>query len=178
MPQGIRGDGVSPDLDAQQRTQAAQTAGLAGGVSGGVSTGTVRETDIAEGERVTMANLDHEGIIFANTKRTYDEYQQESLEGIRVNRQLVNRQAQNAVDHDGQLRNLSVQALQNAVETSNMIGKQAVRHGDIAIDGQWNPVQQGAGDAMLTKAVQLDDASVKAIAAALAAAFAETVKKS
>mgnify|MGYP001172347093 CR=1 FL=1 len=54
---------------------------------------------------------------------------------------------------------------------------QAVRHGDIAIDGQWNPVQQGAGDTLLTRAVSIDDASLKAIGAVVAAAVAEALSK-
>jgi hypothetical protein len=117
------------------------------------------------------------GLLFANTKRTYDEYQQESLESIKRNRSYVDKILSDAHSYDNQARNIANQALQNAVETANMVGKQCVRHADIAIDGQWNPVQQGAADTMTIKAVQLDDASVKAIAAALAAAFAATVNK-
>jgi hypothetical protein len=40
--------------------------------------------------------------------------------------------------HAKNLDNLAVQALQNAVETANMVSKQAVRHSDFAIDRQWN----------------------------------------
>jgi hypothetical protein len=36
-----------------------------------------------------------------------------------------------------------------------------------------NPVQQGAGDALTTKAVQLDDAQFKALSAAMAVAIAQ-----
>ena len=35
------------------------------------------------------------------------------------------------------------QALQNAIETANLVGKQAVRHTDLAIDRQWNVDEQG-----------------------------------
>ncbi|MHA2068036.1 MAG: hypothetical protein ACXABY_27045 [Candidatus Thorarchaeota archaeon] len=48
------------------------------------------------------------------------------------------RRATNGLDHDQQVRQLAIQSLQNAVETANMVGKQAVRHGDIAINGHWN----------------------------------------
>ena len=52
-------------------------------------------------------------------------------------------------DYDATLKNIAAQALQNAVtvanriaqngaETDNMVGKQAVRHAEIAIDRQWN----------------------------------------
>ena len=111
-----------------------------------------------------------------NAKRSYDEYQHESLEAIRRNRTLVDRMAGLSVDHDQQVRQLSAQALQNAVETANMIGKQAVRHGDIAIDNQWNPVTEGAGNTLTARAVSLDDASLKAIGAAVAAAVAQAIQ--
>ena len=114
---------------------------------------------------------------FASIKRTYDEFQQESLESIRRNRSHIDKIVSDAEQYDNQRQVIANQALQNAVETANMIGKQAVRHGDIAIDNQWNPVEQGAGEAMVIKAVQLDDASVKAIAAALAAAVTEALSK-
>ena len=41
-------------------------------------------------------------------------------------------------NHCDTINNIAIQALQNAVETANMTGKQAVRHGDLAIDHQWN----------------------------------------
>jgi hypothetical protein len=48
----------------------------------------------------------------------------------------------------------SQRALQNAVETANMIGKQAVAHRDIAINNEWeNEVRQGAGDAEVLRAL-------------------------
>lgn len=66
--------------------------------------------DIGEGEAWT-----------ANLKRTYDEYQDVGLESIRRS------------------RNMADQILQNAIETANLVGKQAVAHRDIAIDSQWKP---------------------------------------
>jgi len=79
-----------------------------------------------------------DGMTAANAKRTYDEYQHESLADIRANRQKAD-----------DLHELSVQAMQNAIETANLVGKnatiasnlintQAVRHGDLSIDRQWN----------------------------------------
>jgi hypothetical protein len=123
---------------------------------------------------------------FSNQKRTFDAYQQAEMEQLRLQNQYLQKVLSDAGQQNNVLQNIVAQALQsavttsdmvakNALETANMIGKQSVRHGDIAIDNEWNPVQQSAGDSMLTKAVQLDDASVKAIAAALAAAFSQTV---
>lgn len=75
---------------------------------------------------------------FANVKRTYDEYQQESLETIRRSRDYIGKTLSDAQQHDNARQNIANQALQNAVETANMVSKQAVRHSDIAIDRQWN----------------------------------------
>jgi hypothetical protein len=131
--------------------------------------------DIGETERFAAENVDRSGIMFSNQKRTYDEYQQESLESIKRNRSYVDKILSDAHSYDNQARNVANQALQNAVETANMVGKQAVRHGDIAIDNQWNPIQQGAADTMTVRAVSLDDAALKAIGAIVANAMAGTV---
>ena len=74
----------------------------------------------------------HSQLMAANTKRTYDAYQDLDL--------LRARDAQTET-----LRNstIATQALQNAVETANMVAKQAVRHSDIAIDREWNVDEQG-----------------------------------
>jgi len=74
----------------------------------------------------------------ANVKRTYDEFQDISLVAARRSQ-----------GHHDELSQLSVQALQNAIETANQVGKnamtvmhkddlQATRHGDLSIDRQWN----------------------------------------
>ena len=100
---------------------------------------------------------------FANIKRTYDEYQQESLEGIKNNRILIDKLLSDAQQYDNQRQTIANQSLQNAVETANMISKQAVRHSDIAIDRQWNVDEQGyTAEAILRNPVFKD-----AIAAAV-----------
>ena len=71
-------------------------------------------------------------------KRTYDEYQQASLESIKQNQSYVQKILSDAQSHFNDTQNIATQALQNAVETANMVSKQAVRHADIAIDRQWN----------------------------------------
>ena len=75
---------------------------------------------------------------FGNIKRTYDEYQHESLEGIRNGRAYITKVLHDAEQHDNVRQNIANQALQNAVETANLVGKQAVAHRDIAIDRIWN----------------------------------------
>ena len=114
---------------------------------------------------------------FANIKRTYDEYQQESLETIRDMRSYCQKILSDAQQHDNVKQNIAEQALQNAVETANMVGKQAVRHGDIAIDRQWNlEVSQGSAEAVVNRSVTIDDAAIKAIGMAVAASVMEAIK--
>jgi hypothetical protein len=91
------------------------------------STSHESDQDIGADEAVAAGLAGQTNAWLANVKRTYDEYQQESLADVRRSRQ-----------HANNIDNLAVQALQNAVETANMVGKQAVRHSDIAIDRQWN----------------------------------------
>jgi hypothetical protein len=83
-------------------------------------------------------------VLFANIKRTYDEYQGVSLDQQRA------------------INQITIQALQNAVETANLVGKQSVRHTDIAIENQWESSAEVSGEAVL---------------AALAVAVANALKK-
>ncbi len=99
------------------------------------------ETFAAEGIQAAVAGVTQQ--VLANMKRTYDEYQQESLESIKRNRTIVDKLVSDAQQFDNARQNIANQALQNAVETANMVGKQAVRHSDVAIDRQWNVDEQG-----------------------------------
>jgi hypothetical protein len=76
-----------------------------------------------------------------NAKRTFDEYQDLALTSARRSQAEFDK-----------LNNVALQALQNAVETANMIGKQAVKHADVAADALWtdelNPMQRGAAGAI------------------------------
>jgi hypothetical protein len=74
----------------------------------------------------------------ANMKRTYDEYQQVSLEGIKNQQKYQEKVLSDAQSHFNDTQAINTQALQNAVVTQDMLAKQAVRHGDLAIDRQWN----------------------------------------
>lgn len=100
---------------------------------------------------------------FANIKRTYDEYQQESLESIKRNRSYIDKILSDAQQYDNQRQNIANQALQNAVETANMVGKQAVRHADVAIDRQWNVDEQGYAVAEILQDETFQDAIAAAV---------------
>ena len=104
---------------------------------------------------------------FANIKRTYDEFQQESLESIRRNRSYIDKTLGDAQQFDNQRQVISNQALQNAVETANMVSKQAVRHSDLAIDREWNVDEVAA---LVAKTPVFLDALAAATAAAVAVA--------
>jgi hypothetical protein len=132
--------------------------------------------DIGGGERITKENADNAGLLFANQKRTYDEYQHESLESIKRNRSYVDKTLSDAHSYDNQARNIANQALQNAVETANMVGKQAVRHGDLSIDRQWNVDEQGYTAENILRDATFKDAIAAAVAVAVNDAVASTNK--
>lgn len=107
---------------------------------------------------------------FANIKRTYDEYQDLSLTQARSNQAYADKVLSDAQQHDNARQNIANQALQNAVETSNMVSKQAVRHADIAIDRQWNVDE-------VAQLVAKTPVFLDAIAAATVKAVTELMKK-
>lgn len=100
----------------------------------------------------------------ANMKRTYDEYQNASLESVKQNQSYVQKILSDAQSNFNTQQNIATQALQNAVETANMVGKQAVRHSDIAIDRQWN-VDEVAS--LVANTSTFKDAIAAAVAAAV-----------
>ena len=79
-----------------------------------------------------MENLEQSEFLFANMKKTYDQYQ--TLDTKAIN---------DANKHAAVLDQLSTQALQNAIESANMISKQAIKHADVACDRIWNLDEQG-----------------------------------
>ena len=109
-----------------------------------------------------MENIEQSEFLFANMKRTYDQYQT-----------LDARILQDAQTNSQNIQNVALQVLQNAVETANMVSKQAVRHGDLAIDRQWNVDEQG-----YTVSDILNDSKFQdAIATALAKITADMASK-
>jgi len=161
------GQAVSQAISKTLQTQTATT-----GVSGTQTSVQDRMGDIGGTERLEKASMDNSGILFSNQKRTYDEYQHESLESIKRNRSYVDKILSDAHSYDNQARNVANQALQNAVETANMVSKQAVRHSDIAIDRQWNVDEQGYTTAEILRDNTFKDAIAAAVATAVNVAMA------
>jgi hypothetical protein len=117
---------------------------------------------------------ENQRVTYANIKRTYDVYQDLDIQAAR--------QAQ---IEQSRLNQIASQALQNAVETANMVAKQSIRHADVATDAQWtdqlNPVSRGAGSNLTAGAVpanraaDVSAAGVSVDAQAVAAAVAKQV---
>ncbi len=113
----------------------------------------------------------------ANVKRTYDEFIQESLESLRDQRQYLARIRGNHETSDNALRSASLVAVQNSVENNNALSKQHLAHRDIATNKTWNlEPSEGAAEAVVLRSVTIDDASLKAIGAAVAAAVVDGLK--
>lgn len=147
-----------------------------------------REFETGKDEAWFSQIFEKDSLNFANRKRSYDEYQQESLETMRQarrqvetlhgetlesihrNRTNVDKLLSDAQQHDNARQNIANQALQNAVESANMVSKQAVRHGDLAIDRQWNIDETSTLSAKT--GVQSD-----ALASALAVAIAKALQQ-
>lgn len=114
------------------------------------------------------AGLEQMGLLFANQKRTFDEYQNESLESIRSHRSYAEKVLSDAQQNDNERNKLSNLALSNAITNSDMITKQAIRHTDIAIDREWNLDEHNLTLADILKSEGVDDAVIAKILAAMA----------
>jgi hypothetical protein len=79
------------------------------------------------------------------------------------------------------MNQIASQALQNAVETANMVGKRSIELNNLAHDSFWNPVASGAGMNLTAGAVpanratDVSAAGVSVDAQAIAAAVAKQV---
>lgn len=112
-----------------------------------------------------------------NAKRTYDLHQSEDLKTTGQARSLDLQVQSQDLSAKQKLDQLHFQAVQNAIETANMVAKQAVRHSDIAIDNEWEPTEEGVANALQTRAVSIDDASLKAIGAMVSSILSQAQPK-
>jgi len=168
------GQAVSQAIQKFMQTTGAATIGT--GVSGTQTTGqSTREElgDIGGTENIEANLAANTNLIMANTKRTYDEYQHESLESIKRNRSYVDKILSDAASHDARVRQIAEVALSNAVDTANLVNKQAAAHRDIAIDRTWN-IDEVSG-LSAKSGVQAD--TIQAIVAAAVAATLTEVNK-
>jgi hypothetical protein len=103
--------------------------------------------------------------LYNNMKRTYDAYQDLDLSRARQNDYGVEMARIEERKSSAERDKIATQALQNAVETANMVAKQAVRHGDLSIDRQWNVDEVST---LTAKSGVQSDAMIVALAAAVA----------
>ena len=136
-----------------------------------------REFEIGKDESWAASQHSQNEAWFANVKRTYDEYQHESLESIKTNRSYVQKVLSDAQQFDNQRQTIANQALQNAVETANMVSKQGVRHSDIAIDRQWNVDEQSFVVNEILRNETFKDGIAAAVSLGIAQAFAAQTGK-
>jgi len=130
--------------------------------------------DIGGAERLEKDQMSDSGLLFANAKRTYDEYQHESLESIKRNRSYVDKILAENASHDHRVRQIAEVALSNAVDTANLVNKQAVAHRDIAIDREWNVDEVST---LTAKSGAQADMIQTIVAATVAATLAEINKQ-
>jgi hypothetical protein len=115
-------------------------------------------TDVGADEATMAAILDQTRSWNANTKRTFD------FVGIEMQRA-----AQAAQDHLGNLRTVQVQLLTNMAANADALNKQHTSHRDIATDRVWNIDEVSA---LSAKSGVQADAFVALLAKAIADALA------
>ena len=114
--------------------------------------------------------------------------------------EIVTKNSERSSDFGMQVGNVALQALQNAVETANLVGKNAAtnanlvntnasnnadlasKHGlnnfALSVNKQWNTdIPEAAAEVDMLKASGMNQDSVAAIQAAVAAAIAEALSK-
>ena len=111
--------------------------------------------DIYEGQSQERSFDFFAEMIAANAKRTYDEYQQVSLDHIRNTNSIAERVLSDAAT-------ASTQIIQQTLKHVSDTDAQKIRHADIAIENQWESSTEVSGEAII---------------AALAAAVAKTFKQ-
>ena len=104
------------------------------------------QEDFENNSQVNSAETtEAQGMRNLNRKRTYDAYQDFDIQAQRSNQRTLDRFEQ-----------LAFQSMQNSIETANMVGKQAIRHADVAADALWtdelNPTMHGAEAVMAGQA--------------------------
>lgn len=137
---------------AEQAVQAAQQA--ARGVGAETSAATI-ETDVSP---VSIGDAWR-----ANVKRTYDEYQQESIESLRMSRRISEQLAEAHADHVRDLQTQITRMHTNSVTHDANLQAQHLAHRDLAVDRTWNIDEVAA---LVAKTPVFQDAIAGAVARA------------
>ena len=105
------------------------------------STVGTHETGAVEHERVAQPEIN------LGREREFETGKDEAWASIML--QVV----QNAITTSDMVAKVAVQAMNNKAETDNQVGKQAIKHGDIATDHQWNIDEQANMAAIIASVV-------------------------
>ncbi|HZT51706.1 MAG TPA: hypothetical protein VFA22_07230 [Stellaceae bacterium] len=105
--------------------------------------------------------------------RTLQDYSGDSLESVRRSRVWFDKIVNDVLVHDNDVRAVITRALSNAVETDNLVGKQAVRHADLQITEQLMAQEPEVG--AITSQANVDNSVWAAAIQAMAKAFAQTM---
>jgi hypothetical protein len=132
---------------------------------------------------------------FTNQKLTYDQTLEILSTQARRSQGHYDALVGGEREHRSELQRVSLQALQNAVETANMIskqairhqentietanlrGKDAVRHSQIATDRQWNKEPSEAAAETTELREVLNEPAIRAIQTALVSALGDVMAK-
>ena len=102
----------------------------------------------------------------ANIKRTYDAYQLEDLESIRLARKTAEQLAQAHTDHVRDLQAQTMRVHTNSITHDNDLNAQRIRHNEVSMDRIWNVDE-------VAQLVSKTPVFLDAISAAVAAAVQE-----
>ena len=135
------------------------------------------DTNQPAGEEVNpRKGEDNYQTLFNNSKLTYDKFLD-----------IVSSTSVRSSDFNVQVNNVALQALQNSVETANMVSKNAAINMDLAtkhalnnfaisVNKQWNlDIPEAASQVEVLKAVGMDSQSIAAIQAAVATAVTQAL---
>jgi hypothetical protein len=158
------------------------SAGAAGGVAGArtqsnVETAAGTDTGVVSKQLESDINVPEgwSSLTLLNAKKTYDMHQTNEWESFGKNRVAFDAVTAAYNTHVSNLNHMTLQALANNQLQSDLANLQAIAHRDLAIKTQWNQIAEGAGNTLTARAVSIDDASLKAIGAAVAAALANAL---
>jgi len=136
------------------------------------------DTNQPAGEEINVRKgEENHQVLFNNAKLTYDKFLD-----------IISKNSERSSDIGLQVGNIAVQALQNAVESANILAKNTLVNVDLAnkhalnnfaisVNKQWNlDVPEAASQVEVLKAVGMNSSTVAAIQAAVAAAVNEALK--
>ncbi len=97
-----------------------------------VNTSTSRETDVSEGERATIGNLNDGDLYNLNKKMTYDSFLEMNLSGARRAQLQFDQMSLTNLSHYNRVLAMTEQNLSSSLATADMTAKNAVHNNNLA----------------------------------------------